>query len=539
MLRGIKAIHWAARGVYRVRLVGLLDSGLGRLASRGDLMSRNDVLVIGAGPSGLFAASELARHGVDVRLVEREVRPHREARAEAIQPGTLEILDSVGLLPPFLETSEHVRRFRVYGPDLSELGGLDFDGIDCRCEFQCSLPQYETQRILETHLGSLGGAVERGVTATKVEPDGNDVAVELAHADGVVETVHPGIVIDAGGAHSITRHSMSDPLEGTTYQGHFLVADIAMEAPVPRDQGSFFCGPDGMMRLAPLPGGRWLTFQDLEEGVHSVSAEEVVSRTEARIGGRSRPTDVAWFSPFRMHRRIVSRLADGRRFLIGDAAHLSSPFGGEGLNSGLHDGYDLAWKLALVLRGRAPRSLLDDYAVERAIADRHVLDVSDDVHTGIIGIADTVREGREPPAAVADPATTALLRNSRAMIDVDYAGSPLVAEYEAKGADTVDPHPGQRYPDWTHLGGSSHHVLAFGPVSDAGSLARLDRRWSGLVEVSQDPDVEPARAGVPTGGVVLIRPDGHIGFRSPSADAGALTALDRHLSSYLIPDPNV
>ena len=501
-------------------------------------MARNDVLIIGAGPSGLFAAAELARHGVDVRLVEREVRPHHQARATAIQPGTLEILDSVGLLPPFLEASEHVRRVRVYGPDLSELSGLDFEGIDCRCEFQCSLPQYETQRILEAHLASLGGAVERGVTATKVEADANDVLVELAHVDGGVETVHPGVVIDAGGAHSVTRHSMNDPLEGSTYQGHFLVADIEMEAPVPRDQGSFFCGPDGMMLLAPLPGGRWLTFQDLEEEVQSVSAEDVVARTEARIGGRSRPTDVDWFSPFRMHRRIVSRLADGRRFLIGDAAHLSSPFGGEGLNSGLHDGYDLAWKLALGLQGHAPRSLLDDYAVERAIADHHVLDVSDDVHSGIIDIADAVRQGREVSPEAADPATTALLRNSRVMIDFDYAGSPLVADHKANGSTTAEPHPGQRYPDWTRLGGASHHVLVFGPVADAASsLARLGRRWSELVQLSHDPGVDPARAGVPTGGVVLIRPDGHIGFRSPSADAGALAALESHLSSYLTPDP--
>ncbi|MDP8900198.1 MAG: FAD-dependent monooxygenase [Actinomycetota bacterium] len=495
-------------------------------------------MIIGAGPSGLFAAAELVRHGVDARLIEQEARSHHEARATAIQPGTLEILDSVGLLPPFLEAAEHVRRVRVFGPDMSELGGLDFEGIDCRCEFQCSLPQYETQRILETHLSSLGGVVERGVTATKVDKDADGVLVELVHADGGVETVHPGVVIGADGARSITRHSMSDPLEGTTYQGHFLVADIAMQAPVPRDQGSFFCGPDGMMLLAPLPGGRWLTFQDLEDGVQTVSDKDVTARTEVRLGGRSRPTDVAWFSPFRMHRRIVSRLADGQRFLIGDAAHLSSPFGGEGLNSGLHDGYDLAWKLALVLRGDAPRSLvLDDYAVERTIADRHVLDVSDDVHSGIIGIADAVREGRAPPAAAADPATTALLRNSRVMIDFDYAGSPLIADYGASGADAAEPHPGQRYPDWTRFGGTPHHVLVFGPVADAAPLARLDRRWSKLAQISRDPGVDPVRAGVPTGGVVLIRPDGHVGFRSPSADAGALAALDRHLSSYLIPNP--
>ena len=351
-------------------------------------MMRNDVLIIGAGPSGLFAAAELARHGVEARLIEREVRPHREARATAIQPGTLEILDSVGLLPPFLDAAEHVRCSRLYGPGMAELGAMSHDGIDCRCKFQCSLPQYETQRILEAHLASLGGVVERGVTATKVEADADGVVVELVHADGGAETVRPSVVIGAGGAHSVTRHSMSEPLEGATYRGHFLVADIAMPAPFPRDEAGVVCGPDGLLLLAPLPGGRWISFQDLEEEVETVSAEDVVARVEVRLGGKYRPTDVAWFAPFRMHRRIVSRLADGRRFLIGDAAHLSSPFGGEGLNAGLHDGYDLAWKLALVLRGHARQSLLDGYMAERRIADRHVLDVSDQVHTSIIDVAD-------------------------------------------------------------------------------------------------------------------------------------------------------
>src|SRR5215468_9449894 len=102
--------------------------------------TEHDVLIIGAGPSGLFAVGELARHGVGVRLIEREVRPHRQARATAIQPGTLEILDAIGLLPPFLEAAEHVRRSCLYGPDMSKLRTTTFEGIDCRCEFQCSLP---------------------------------------------------------------------------------------------------------------------------------------------------------------------------------------------------------------------------------------------------------------------------------------------------------------------------------------------------------------------------------------------------------------
>jgi 2-polyprenyl-6-methoxyphenol hydroxylase-like FAD-dependent oxidoreductase len=501
--------------------------------------TRNDVLIIGAGPSGLFAAAELARHGVKARLVEQDLQPHRQARATAIQPGTLEILDSVGLLPPFLAASERVHCSRLYGPQMCVVGSMTHDGLGCSCEFQCSLPQYETQRILEEHLVSLGGAVERGVAATQVENDSDGVAVQLAHADGKVETIRPRIVIGAGGAHSVTRHSMSEPLEGTTYRGNFLVADIAMPAPFPRREAGVICGPNGLLLLAPLPGGRWISFQDLEESIDAVSAEEVLARVELRLGTKYRPTDVSWHAPFRMHRRIVSRLADGRRFLIGDAAHLSSPFGGEGLNAGLHDGHDLAWKLALVLRGYASRALLDGYMIERRMADHHVLAVSDQVHHSIVDVAKAARERREIEPAVVDPIAAALVRNSRAMIDVDYWGSPLVVDYGSGAATAKGPRPGQWYPDWARFGGTSHRVLVFGESAERDSFATMERRWSGLAEFAHNPSVDPVRAGLPAGGVVLIRPDGHIGFRFPSADAEAFAALDRHLGSYLTPNAAV
>ena len=183
-----------------------------------------------------------------------------------------------------------------------------------------------------------------------------------------------------------------------------------------------------------------------------------------------------------------------------------------------------------MLRGHARRSLLDGYAAERRIADHHVLDVSDQVHTSIIDVADAARQRREIHAAVVDPIAAALVRNSRAMIDVDYAGSPLVVDHGRGGAGIAGPRPGQWYPDWARFGGTSHHVLVFGAVADTESLARLGRRWSKLVEISHNPSVDPVRAGVPAGGVIMIRPDGHIGFRFPSAEAEAFTALDRHLA---------
>ena len=224
------------------------------------------VLVVGAGPSGLFSAVELARHGVPSRVVERQPRPHRQARATVLQPATLEILHQAGLLDQVLANSVHLGFARLYDTTLHCVGETPFAGTDCRWEFECSLPQWRTEQLLTDRLAELGGTVQRGVSVLSLTETDDHVDVDLEDADGQAEHTKVPWVIGAGGAHSPTRHSMQEDLPGSTYPGTALVADIAVRCGLPRDGGALIATPQGYVLLSPLPGGRWLTFVgDLDE----------------------------------------------------------------------------------------------------------------------------------------------------------------------------------------------------------------------------------------------------------------------------------
>jgi 2-polyprenyl-6-methoxyphenol hydroxylase-like FAD-dependent oxidoreductase len=409
------------------------------------------VLIIGGGPSGLFAACELARHGIASRLIERDLRPHRQARGTSLQPATLEMLDRAGILEPFLQAGVAVRQSLVLGPDHQPLSRGRMDQVDAAWPFQCCLPQWRTEALLTARLEEWGGQLEHGVSVTAVQPGPEGVRVELRHDDGREEVLDRlSWLIDASGAHSLTRASLREELEGETYPGHYLVAEAGLAEPLlPPDQHVLVVTEAGPLFLGVLPQGRRLVLTEwppLLPGEPLPQADALRPLVGERLGRDPGGLDTSWISCFRMHRRQVPQLAEGHCFLIGDAGHLSSPWGGEGLNAGLMDAADLAWKLALVLKGEAEPALLDTYAIERGMADRHVLEVSDEQHQGIAALVASCAGGVVPTLPALDGATDRALQARRGMLDVSYAGSPLVGEFGGEGLSNQGAEPAQAPP---------------------------------------------------------------------------------------------
>jgi 2-polyprenyl-6-methoxyphenol hydroxylase-like FAD-dependent oxidoreductase len=491
------------------------------------------VLIIGAGPAGLFAASELIRHGVRPRIVEQRSAPHHETRGTALQPAVLDILDRAGLIEPFVNAGVHIKHSQLFGPGMQPITSADFGGLGCRYEFQCSQPQWLTEKILRAHLAEHRVKIEFGAEVVAIETDPETLRVTLTSGERT-EIVKPSYLLGAGGAHGITRHSMHEHLVGDTYGGGYVVADVKIQLAIPPETARVIVGASGFVLFAPLPQGRWLIFvsRDPDDKRGDLpTAAELGATVNARVGADVGLGDLRWVSHFKMHRREVERLGDGRRFLLGDAGHMSSPLGGEGINTAFMDAADIAWKLALVVREAARPSLLDTYAIERGMADRHALDVSNDIHTRISDLVARCAAGGAPsvPSPTAEELVVAARR--RAMLDISYAGSPLVGE---AGKTSGRPAPGERIPSSLGLRGESHHLIVFGP---APGLDRMRARWNGLVEIVDGvaDHFDRAAAGAPDGGAVLVRPDGFIGFRAAPADANTMAALDAHLSSYLIP----
>lgn len=311
-----------------------------------------DVLVVGAGPSGLFMAAELVRHGLSVRVIEKNAERSIHSKALAIQPRTLEIFAHLGIVDRFLAEG---LRVQAMNPTASgrPLGRLSFTGLDTPYPFVLSLEQSKTERILEEYLLSLGVRVERGV--------------ELRAFD---ETPW---VVGCDGSHSTVRKLAGLSFKGRAFPSTFSLADVYLEWSRSHDEAYGFLGTKGLLGVIPLPepGAYRLIFQ-LARVIGSKSPPPTLEEVRPLLP-EAKITNPIWLTNFHIHTRMVSSYRKGNVFLVGDAAHIHSPAGGQGMNSGIQDAFNLAWKLALVHRGKAHPRLLDTYNLERQPFGRKLL----------------------------------------------------------------------------------------------------------------------------------------------------------------------
>jgi 2-polyprenyl-6-methoxyphenol hydroxylase-like FAD-dependent oxidoreductase len=560
--------------------------------------AKEPILVVGAGPVGLLMASELRRHGVECRLVEKAERPGDKSRAIAVHSRTLEVLDALGLADELIARGVKAHGSSIYANG-KRIAGINFDELDAPFPFVLAVPQTDTEAVLRAHLERLGGAVEWRTELTKLELEESGATFELRHGDGRIEKGRTPWILGCDGAHSTLRKSLGFTFEGAPYPETIILGDVKLHPAPPEDEVRVFLSESANILVAPLPGGRARVIGTLPGDVACPEGEpqlsELQSLVDAHVVDRPRCDDCVWLSRFRVHHRIASGFRKGRAFLVGDAAHIHSPAGGQGMNTGLQDGWNLAWKLALVVKGRAPDSLLESYERERRPVAELVVrgtDATMRVMSLRHSLARALRDRALAFLTSFDVVQERIARTASGL-GIDYRGSPIVREYRASVLDAtvsrdssserpsvVDwrdfgagPVPGTRAPDEAvtlegsggtarlrHLlRGTCHRLLLFdGRASTAAGYrnletigARMRERWPGLVathivvpasarppelrwpgEILLDPSAHlHHRYGAGSECLYLIRPDGYVGYRSQPARLDGLTSYLERLFS--------
>ncbi|PSR61518.1 MULTISPECIES: FAD-dependent oxidoreductase [Nocardia] len=319
------------------------------------------VVIVGAGPAGLTAAIALADAGADVVLLDRLAAGANTSRAAVVHARTLEVLDGFGIAADLHDRGLEVPRFVMYeGTD--RLTTIDFSGLPTPFPYTLMIGQETTEAVLLDRLQRAGGMVLRPVEVTAVIPGEEAVTVEFTDAAGESGSIRAGYVIGADGMHSRVREAAGIGFTGATYPESFVLADVRMDWPAPRDEVSLHVSPEGITVVAPLPDpehDRFRIVATVAEAPEQPTRAQVQALLDARCPGAT-VREVVWSSRFRVHHRVADRYRAGRILLAGDAAHVHSPAGGQGMNTGIQDAALLGTLLARVLRGE-PDTVLDEY----------------------------------------------------------------------------------------------------------------------------------------------------------------------------------
>ncbi|WP_405861530.1 FAD-dependent monooxygenase [Streptomyces sp. NBC_01515] len=510
-----------------------------------DVVRNEGVLIVGAGPTGLTLAVELARRGAGVRIVDAAPAPHRESRGKGLQPRTLEVLEDVGVTGRALAAGTTRLPFRKYF-DGAHVNDTDpFADArptpDAPYERGVLIGQWQVEKLLRERLAEFGVGVERGTEVTGFEQDEGGVTAVLA--DG--ERIRAGYLVGCDGGRSRVRKAMGVRFDGTTDETQsMVVGDVEAEG-ISRDVWHQWFASDGRgVMLCPMPGTNSFQFQagpELDAGGEPLPPSlEGFQRIFDRYAGVPGVTltDPTWLSLWRVNVRMVDRMRVGRVFLAGDAAHIHPIAGGLGMNTGIQDAYNLGWKLALATAGQAGPGLLDTYEEERLPVAAWTLGISSDLYA-------RVREAVKEPGTGVEAAAPPPMGTGYRWSSLAATGTP---------AATGDPavlRPGDRAPDAPCLDASGNPVRLFEVYADprftllgfgaevAGAVGKLGAEHDDLLQAFtvdgggsdlRDHEGHARRAyGIRTStpALVLVRPDNHIALltRDPAEVADYLTRI--------------
>ncbi|HEX4153593.1 MAG TPA: FAD-dependent monooxygenase [Steroidobacteraceae bacterium] len=490
------------------------------------------MLVVGAGPTGLVLALWLTRLGVSVRIIDSAPKGGSTSRALAVQARTLELYRQIGLADEVVERGLQVQAINLWVSGKREAHAV-FGQLGAGLSpypFALVYPQDEHEWLLADHLAQRGVEVERRAEFVGLEEAAGRLLVRLRRPDGSMETCETAYLAGCDGAHSAVRGALGIGFEGGAYEHLFYVADVEATGPVMN--GELHVALDRSEFLAVFPlmhGNARLVGTVRDDAAH---ARQVLSWTDVsrhvieQLG--IRVTRVNWFSTYRVHHRVAEHFRKGRTFLLGDAAHIHSPVGGQGMNTGIGDAVNLAWKLAAVLHGRAGTSILDSYEPERIAFARRLVDTTDRAFTAVTSnrpIARRVRLNVVPvmlPALFKFAAARRLLFRTVSQTAVNYRDGPLSAGRAGavRGGDRLpwvkleDGH--DNFSPLSSLDWQVHVYGALGPGMEA--ICRERRlplhvfRWS----------EEMRRARIVRDALYLVRPDGYVALAQAPASADAL-----------------
>ncbi len=534
-----------------------------------------DVIVVGGGPTGLLLACELARRGVSVRLLEAEEERVPLSKALGVHARTLEVFAEIGIADEAVARGRTLHEANVYSEG-EVVAHVELDRLSTRFPFVLILPQYETEMLLETAAQGFGVTIERGVRVASVRQDYDAVTVQTA--DG--ETCRAKWLVGCDGSHSTIRHAIGLPFEGSDYAETFALADLELDWDHSADSAHAFLSAEGLCAVFPLPEAGWarvaadVSREDLTDDAELTPAffEKLLQK---RGAGRASVGTTRWTSRFEIHQRMVPEFRVGRVFLAGDAAHVHSPAGGQGMNLGLQDAFNLGWKLAAVVHGHVGEPLLDSYDAERNPVARGTLRATDfATRVGMLnGPLSRAVRGKVAGWLASFEVVQNRITRTVAELDVNYRRGPIAFEDTdtfRRGAFSDGlvfargPKPGDRAPDvklrgvqpdrmhgW--LRGPDWSLLIFisdaPDAVDAATVANAVHgatdgrvqpiivapdeepprglRWSGPVLCDPNHDAFRAYAAAPAC-AYLVRPDGYIAYRSDHLDANSvLHFIDR------------